>query len=110
MCIFFKDPTGKFVFNSRKLLVDHLRTTNYDLSDEDLVNIMEESDSESDLSDTESEESDTEEEEEEDEEDIIRRKKASLYQIPPTAIKKDINIESEFLLADSQPKTDFMSF
>ena len=95
------------MFNSRKLLVDHLRTTNYDLSDEDLVNIMEESDSESDLSDTESEESDTEEEEEE---DIIRRKKASLYQIPPTAIKKDIKIESEFLLADSQPKNDFMSF
>ena len=89
--------------------MDHLRTTNYDLSDDDLVSIMEESDSESDLSDTESEESDTEEEEE-DEEDIIRRKKASLYQIPPTAIKKDINIESEFLLADSQPKTDFMSF
>ena len=108
MAFFFKDPTGKFVFNSRKLLVDHLRTTNYDLSDEDLVNIMEESDSESDLSDTESEESDTEEEEEE--EDIIRRKKASLYQIPPTANKKDIKMESEFLLADSQPKTDFMSF
>ena len=107
---FSKDPTGKFVFNSRKLLVDHLRTTNYDLSDEDLVSIMEESDSESDLSDTESEDSDTEEEEEEEEEDIIRRKKASLYQIPPTAIKKDIKIESEFLLADSQPKNDFMSF
>ena len=97
------------MFNSRKLLVDHLRTTNYDLSDEDLVSIMEESDSESDLSDTESEDSDTEEEEEE-EDDIIKKKKASIYQIPPTALKKDIKIESEFLLADNQSRNDFMSF
>ena len=92
--------------------MDHLRTTNYDLSDEDLVSIMEESDSESDLSDTESEDSETEEEEEEEEEeeDVIKKKKASLYQIPPTAIKKEMKIESEFLLADNQPPNDFMSF
>ena len=90
--------------------MDHLRTTNYDLSDEDLVSIMEESDSESDLSDTESEDSDTEEEEEEEEDDIIKKKKASIYQIPPTALKKDIKIESEFLLADNQSRNDFMSF
>merc|ERR1711915_707704 len=61
---YFKDPTEKFVFNSRKLVVEHLRTTNYDLSDEDLVSIMEDSDSESDLSDTESEGTDEENEEE----------------------------------------------
>ena len=71
---------------------------------------MEESDSESDLSDTESEDSDTEEEEEEEEDDIIKKKKASIYQIPPTALKKDIKIESEFLLADNQSRNDFMSF
>merc|ERR1712083_1171714 len=59
---YFKDPTEKFVFNSRKLVVEHLRSTNYDLSDEDLVSIMEDSDSESDLSDTESEQSDEEQE------------------------------------------------
>jgi len=59
---YFKDPSEKFVFNSRKLVVDHLRRTNFDLSDDQLVTIMEESDSESDLSDTESEASDEEEE------------------------------------------------
>ena len=77
-----------------------MRTTNYDLSDDDLVSIMEESDSESDLSDTESEHSDTDEEEEE---DVLRRKTA------PTAIKKEVKLESEFLLADNQ-LNDFMSF
>ena len=90
------------MFNSRKLVVEHLRTTNYDLSDDDLVSIMEESDSESDLSDTESEHSDTDEE---DEEDVTRRKK----EIPPTAIKKELKLESEILLADNQ-LNDFMSF
>merc|ERR1719342_288031 len=99
---YFKDPTEKFVFNSRKLVVEHLRTTNYDLSDDDLVSIMEESDSESDLSDTESEHSDTDEEEEE---DVTRRKK----EMPSTAIKKEIKLESDFLLADNQ-LNDFMSF
>ena len=79
-----------------------MRTTNYDLSDDDLVSIMEESDSESDLSDTESEHSDTDEE---DEEDVSRRKK----EMPSTAIKKEIKLESEFLLADNQ-LNDFMSF
>ena len=104
--IVFKDPTGKFVFNSRKLVVEHLRTTNFDLSDDDLVTIMEESDSESDLSDTESENSDTEDD---DEDDIIRRKKENIYQIPSNYIKKEIKLESEFLLADNQTN-DFMSF
>ena len=89
------------MFNSRKLVVEHLRSTNYDLSDDDLVSIMEESDSESDLSDTESEHSDSEEEEEE---DVIKRK------IPAAAIKKETNLESEFLLADNQTKNDFTSF
>ena len=94
------------MFNSRKLVVEHLRTTNFDLSDDDLVTIMEESDSESDLSDTESENSDTEDD---DEDDIIRRKKENIYQIPSNYIKKEIKLESEFLLADNQTH-DFMSF
>ena len=57
---YYKDPTGKCVFNSRKLVVEHLRRTNFELSDDDLVTIMEESESESDLSESETEESDSE--------------------------------------------------
>ena len=53
---YYKDPSGKIVFNSLKLVADYLR-----LSDEDLVSIMEESDTESDLSESESEASDMEE-------------------------------------------------
>ena len=58
---YYKDPSGKNVFNSRKLVADHLRNTNFELSDDDLVSIMEERDSESDLSASESEASDVEE-------------------------------------------------
>eukprot|EP00091_Calanus_sinicus_P016260 TRINITY_DN35543_c0_g1_i1.p1 TRINITY_DN35543_c0_g1~~TRINITY_DN35543_c0_g1_i1.p1 ORF type:complete len:126 (-),score=25.46 TRINITY_DN35543_c0_g1_i1:23-400(-) len=59
---YFKDPTGKYVFNSRKLVVEHLRSTNFDLSDDDLVTIMEDSESESDLSESETRRSDYEKE------------------------------------------------
>ena len=57
---YFRDPTGQYVFNSRRLVVDFLRKTRFDLSDEDLVAILEESEDESDLSESED---DTEEEE-----------------------------------------------
>ena len=47
---YFKDPTGKFVFNSRKLVVDHLKHNSCELSDDHLLSILEDRDSESDLS------------------------------------------------------------
>eukprot|EP00092_Neocalanus_flemingeri_P095652 GFUD01121700.1.p1 GENE.GFUD01121700.1~~GFUD01121700.1.p1 ORF type:complete len:587 (-),score=142.27 GFUD01121700.1:50-1762(-) len=47
---YFKDPTGRFVFNSRKLVVDHLKQHCHELSDDHLLSILEDSDSESDLS------------------------------------------------------------
>merc|ERR1712226_303606 len=56
---YFKDPTGQHVFNSRRLAVEFLRKTRYDLSDDTLVKILEESEDESDLSDSE-EDSETE--------------------------------------------------
>jgi len=108
---YFKDPTEKFVFNSRKLVVEHLRTTNYDLSDEDLVSIMEDSDSESDLSDTESEPSDDENEEESSKkqkyftsaESQIMTESTSIdqnyYQIPESQIKTEtVDSVSDMLL------------
>ena len=88
------------MFNSRKLVVEHLRTTNYDLSDEDLVSIMEDSDSESDLSDTESEHSDSEDDDEQLDDDDDRRKNSS-YQIPRNEIKKEIKLESSESLLNS---------
>ena len=61
---YFKDPSENFVFNSRKLVVEHLRRSNFDLSlTFDVEGILEESGSESDLS--ESEESEESEEESE---------------------------------------------
>jgi len=50
---YFKDPTGSFVFNSRKLVVEHLKKNCYDLSDDQLLSILEDSESESDLSEDE---------------------------------------------------------
>ena len=61
---YFRDPSGQHVFNSRRLVVEFLRKTQQEqLSDEQLVGILEESDDESDLSeseeDSEGEEGDT---------------------------------------------------
>lgn len=50
---YFRDPTGQHVFNSRRLVVEFLRRTRYDLSDEELVAVLEESEDESDLSESE---------------------------------------------------------
>ena len=50
---YFRDPTGHHVFNSRKLVVDHLRKNDYELSREQLQRILNESESESDLTDSE---------------------------------------------------------
>jgi hypothetical protein len=50
---YFRDPSGQHVFNSRRLVVEFLRKTRHDLSDEVLVSILEESEDESDLSDSE---------------------------------------------------------
>ena len=61
---YFKDPTGSQVFNSRKLVVDFLRKHSYELSDDDLLDILEDSATESELSDSETEEEAEEEEEE----------------------------------------------
>lgn len=51
---YFKDPTGHHVFNSRKLVVDHLRR-NDELSREQIQQILNESESESELTDSEEE-------------------------------------------------------
>ena len=64
---YFKDPTGVQVFNSRKLVVDFLRRTNFELSDDDLLDILEDSGSESELSESETDESEEEEYVEEEE-------------------------------------------
>ena len=102
--------------------MDHLRTTNYDLSDEDLVSIMEESDSESDLSETESEASDEEEEMSE-----LRSKhqtyypapsldsvppdqEATFYPVPASDIKTEVVEMAEFLLSDQVIQDDLMAF
>ena len=100
---YFKDPTEKFVFNSRKLVVEHLRSTNYDLSDDDLVAIMEESDEESDLSDTESENS-----EDEDESQVTRQQ--YYYPINAENIKEETVENAEFLLVGNSVGDDLMSF
>jgi len=50
---YFKDPTGHHVFNSRKLVIDHLRRNYYDLTYEYLQSILNDSDSDSDLTDSE---------------------------------------------------------
>ena len=50
---YFRDPTGHHVFNSRKLVVDHLRRNDCELSREQLQRILNESESESDLTDSE---------------------------------------------------------
>ena len=50
---YFRDPTGHHVFNSRKLVVDHLRKNYHELSREQLQRILNESESESDLTDSE---------------------------------------------------------
>lgn len=50
---YFRDPTGHHVFNSRKLVVDHLRKNDHELSREQLQRILNESESESDLTDSE---------------------------------------------------------
>ena len=50
---YFRDPSGLHVFNSRKLVVDHLRKNDIELSREQLQRILNESESESDLTDSE---------------------------------------------------------
>jgi len=104
---YFKDPSGKYVFNSRKLVVEHLRKTNFDLSDDDLVTIMEDSGSESDLSESEHEESDSEEE------DFYSEKRADNVPLPShsrmIAVKTEQNENSEILLSDF-PVDDLMTF
>merc|ERR1711936_623936 len=52
---YFKDPTGQHVFNSRKLVVEHLRNRDENLSRSDLLSILEESESDSDLTVSEEE-------------------------------------------------------
>jgi len=47
---YFKDPTGTFVYNSRQLVVEHLKQNHCELSDDQLLSILEDSESESDLS------------------------------------------------------------
>jgi len=47
---YFRDPTGMSVYNSRKLVVNHLKHHCYELSDDQLLAILEDSESESDLS------------------------------------------------------------
>ena len=37
---YFKDPTGQHVFNSRKLVVEHLRNRDENLSRSDLLSIL----------------------------------------------------------------------
>ena len=102
---YFKAPGGKYVFNSRKLVVEHLRRTNFDLSDEDLVSIMEDSDSESDLSDSETEESESEEEG-----DTLNSRSEMFGDITAAVDVKRESIENaEFLLSDI-PLDDLMSF
>ena len=51
---YFKDPTGQHVFNSRKLVVDHLMK-NEELSPEQMQQILNETESESDLTGSEEE-------------------------------------------------------
>ena len=59
---YFKDPTGHHVYNSRRLVVDHLQRNYYDMSREQLQTILDQSDSDSDLTDSEdTEEGDLEE-------------------------------------------------
>ena len=57
---YFKDPSGSFVFNSRKLVVDHLKNHCYDMSEDQLLSILEDSETESDLSDDIAEDSEYE--------------------------------------------------
>ena len=57
---YFKDPSGRHVFNSRRLVVEHLRR-NYEISQEYLVNILNDSESDSDLSDSDDNSDDDEE-------------------------------------------------
>merc|ERR1711962_406091 len=52
---YFRDPSGKHIFNSRRLVVEFLRKTRYSLKEKDLAGILEESSEESDLSDTDDE-------------------------------------------------------
>ena len=49
---YFKDPTGRHVFNSRRLVVDHLSRNYYDVSRSQLQSILDDSDTESDLTDS----------------------------------------------------------
>ena len=52
---YFKDPTGYHVFNSRKLVVEHLRRNYYDFNREYLDSILDDSETDSDLSESEEE-------------------------------------------------------
>ena len=59
---YFKDPTGEHVFNSLKLVVEYLRSNRLELREDKLKDILEDIESDSDLSESELEDSDGEEE------------------------------------------------
>eukprot|EP00090_Calanus_glacialis_P003567 TRINITY_DN12625_c0_g1_i1.p1 TRINITY_DN12625_c0_g1~~TRINITY_DN12625_c0_g1_i1.p1 ORF type:complete len:528 (+),score=165.00 TRINITY_DN12625_c0_g1_i1:857-2440(+) len=59
---YFRDPTGEHVFNSRRLVVEHLRGNRLELEEDRLREIMGDSGVDSDLSESDFEESDIEEE------------------------------------------------
>jgi len=58
---YYKDPSGEHIFNSRKLVVEHLRGNRLEINEEKLKLILDDSEPDSDLSESE------EESEEEDE-------------------------------------------
>ena len=76
---YFKDPTGNFVFNSRKLVVEHLKNNSYDLSDDQLLSILEDSESESDLSE-DADLEDSDEDENEKQAAVIDRENNNVYE------------------------------
>eukprot|EP00092_Neocalanus_flemingeri_P035099 GFUD01038197.1.p1 GENE.GFUD01038197.1~~GFUD01038197.1.p1 ORF type:complete len:537 (+),score=136.66 GFUD01038197.1:50-1660(+) len=59
---YFKDPTGEHVFNSRRLVVEHLRSNRLELQEEKLREILDDSGADSELSDSEHEDDEVEEE------------------------------------------------
>merc|ERR1712183_349823 len=52
---YYKDPTGEHIFNSRKLVVEHLRGNRLEINDDKLKAILDDSEPESDLSESEQE-------------------------------------------------------
>ena len=67
------------MFNSRKLVVEHLKNNCYDLSDDQLLSILEDSESESDLSEDEDVE-DSDEDENEKQAAVIDGENNNVYE------------------------------